>query len=324
MRKIWLALLAATALGAPGCSPESGADNAAANVQTNEAAPKVAAANLPDADPAMWVVRDEDTTIYLFGTFHLLDGKTDWLNDEVRQAFDQSQELVFEIDMPKDPAKMQEAMAPLVMRYALDQKGRTISSRLTPEENKKLGEALSVLGVPAAAFERFKPWFVNMMLSAVSAQKQGLTGENGAEEVLRRAAAGRNMKMGAVETMEGQIRLFDTMSDEEQLKQLKTTLGQMEETDKALPRMLRAWNEGDTAAMEKEMDEGLDDPALRRVLLENRNRAWAEWIDGRLDTPGTVFMAVGMGHLVGPDSVQFFLKQRGIGSERVPRLTPGR
>jgi uncharacterized protein YbaP (TraB family) len=76
--------------------------------------------------------------------------------------------------------------------------------------------------------------------------------------------------------------------------------------------------------METEMDEGLDDPALRRVLLENRNRAWAEWIDGRLDTPGTVFMAVGMGHLVGPDSVQFFLKQRGIGSERVPQLTPGR
>jgi uncharacterized protein YbaP (TraB family) len=323
MKKLLVALLATVSL-ATACATEpqkAQVDNAAAG---KPAPATVARANLPDADPAMWVVKDEDTTIYLFGTFHLLDGKTDWLNDEVKQAFDQSQELVFEIDMPKDPAKMSEAMAPLMMRYAVDQQGRTISSRLTPEENKKLADALKAIGVPATAFDRFKPWFVNMMLSAVAAQKQGLTGENGAEEVLRRAAAGRNMKMGAVETIEGQIKLFDTMSDEEQLKQLKATLEQVEETDKALPRMLRAWNEGDVAAMEKEMNEGIDDPALRRVLLENRNRAWAEWIDQRLDAPGTVFMAVGAGHLVGPDSVQTFLKQRGIGSERVPQLTPAR
>ena len=54
----------------------------------------------------MWVVRDEDTVIYLFGTFHLLDGKTDWFNDEVRQAFDSSQELVFEINMPKNQGEI--------------------------------------------------------------------------------------------------------------------------------------------------------------------------------------------------------------------------
>ncbi len=319
MKKLLVALLATVSL-ATACATEpqeAQVENAAAG----KPAPATAArANLPDADPAMWVVKDEDTTIYLFGTFHLLDGKTDWLNDEVKQAFDQSQELVFEIEMPKEPAKMQEAMAPLVMRYAVDRQGRKLSSRLSPEENKKL----AAIGAPAAAFDRFKPWFVNMMVSALAAQKQGLTGANGAEEVLRRAAAGRNMKMGAVETFEDQIKLFDSMSDEEQLKQLKATLAQMEETDKALPRMLRAWNAGDVAAMEKELNEGIDDPALRRVLLENRNRAWAEWIDRRLDAPGTVFMAVGTGHLVGPDSVQSFLKQRGIGSERVPQLTPPR
>jgi uncharacterized protein YbaP (TraB family) len=106
------------------------------------------------------------------------------------------------------------------------------------------------------------------------------------------------------------------------LKQLKATLSEMEKTDEALPRMLKVWNAGDAEAMEKTMNEGISDPVLRRVLLENRNRAWAEWIDQRLDQPGTVFMAVGAAHLVGSDSVQAFLKQRGIGSERVPQLTP--
>jgi hypothetical protein len=325
VKKLLVALLATVSL-ATACTTQTEpaeVDNAAA-AETKAEPAEAAQANLPDADPALWVVKDEDTTVYLFGTFHLLDGKTAWLNDEVKEAFDQSQELVFEIDMPKDPKKMAEATAPLMMRYAIDQQGRTISSRLTPEENKKLSGALKAAGLPAAAFEKFKPWFVNMMVGVGAAQKQGLTGENGAEEVLRRAAAGRNMKMGAVETVEQQIKLFDTMSDEEQIKQLKATLAEMDKTDETLPQMLRFWNAGDVAGMEKAMNEGFKDPALRRVLLENRNRAWAEWIDRRLDQPGTVFMAVGAGHLVGSDSVQTFLKQRGIGSERVPQLTPER
>ena len=66
------------------------------------AAPRTAP--LPDADPALWVVRDADTTIYLFGTFHLLDGRP-WFNDEVRTAFDASDELVMEAILPEDTGR---------------------------------------------------------------------------------------------------------------------------------------------------------------------------------------------------------------------------
>src|SRR5205085_2943254 len=62
-----------------------------------------ARAPLPDASPALWVVADADTKIYLFGTFHALDGKTDWFNDEVEAAFDDSDELVLETLVPKLP-----------------------------------------------------------------------------------------------------------------------------------------------------------------------------------------------------------------------------
>ena len=69
-------------------------------------APAARPAALPDADPALWVVRDADTTIYLFGTFHLLDGRP-WFNDEVRAAFDASDELVLEARIPENPAELQ-------------------------------------------------------------------------------------------------------------------------------------------------------------------------------------------------------------------------
>src|SRR3954451_24332452 len=59
-----------------------------------------------NADPAIFVVRDADTTIYLFGTFHALDGKADWFTDEVKSAFDQSSELVLETLVAENPSKV--------------------------------------------------------------------------------------------------------------------------------------------------------------------------------------------------------------------------
>src|SRR4051812_27740281 len=46
------------------------------------------------AGPALWVVHDADTTIYLFGTFHALDGRSNWFSHGVRAAFDASDQLV--------------------------------------------------------------------------------------------------------------------------------------------------------------------------------------------------------------------------------------
>ena len=315
MKKLILALLAATSL----------AGSAQAQPAPAAATTPAAQAARPDADPAMWVVRDQDTTIYLFGTFHLLDGRADWFNDEVRQAFDQASELVFEIDLPADPAQIQQAMQPLIARYAVDSQGRKLSDRLTPEQNRKLNEVLATAGAPAGAFDSFEPWFVNMALSSIVAQRLGMTAESGAESVLKAAAAGRTMRLGAVETIEGQIQMLDSMSDELQLAQLRETLDDFEQAQQLLPRMLTVWNAGDAEGIDRILNEGLNDnPQLRRTMLGARNERWAEWIDQRMDQPGTVFMAVGAGHLVGSDSVQSFLARRNIQSQRVPNLTPNR
>ncbi len=53
-------------------------------------------------------------------------------------------------------------------------------------------------------------------------------------------------------------------------------------------------------------------PAAYRMLIADRNARWGQWIVNRLDQPGTVFVAVGTGHLAGKDSVQQWLAARGI------------
>src|SRR5206468_9777019 len=64
----------------------------------------LAPAAATNADPAMFVVRDADTTVYIFGTFHALDGQTEWFNDQVRDSFEKSDELVLETLIPEGPA----------------------------------------------------------------------------------------------------------------------------------------------------------------------------------------------------------------------------
>jgi uncharacterized protein YbaP (TraB family) len=317
MKKMVLAALLALLPGfACAQAPTAPAANQTTPVVDAPARPPLPGADR-DADPALWVVRDADTTIYLFGTIHLLDGRT-WFNDEVRTAFDSAGELVLEARLPENPAELQG----MVLRYALNPQGPALSSRLTPAQNAALDRALGSLGVPARAFDRMEPWFVSLTLSAALVQQLGTSAENGPETILTRAAQARHIPIGELEGMEHQIRIFDGMPEELQLTQLRQTLDELDHFAEKLVPLLTAWSRGDvaglTAAIAGDEGESADDRALHQALFTNRNTAWATWIQQRLTRPGTVFIAVGAAHLAGRDSVQALLRARGVRSRRVP------
>lgn len=269
---------------------------------------------LPDADPAMWVVKDADTTVYLFGTFHLLDGKRAWFNDEVKTAFDASDELVLEAVAPEDPATLQ----PLIIKYAVDPAGKTLSSKLSAELNGEVNATLAEYGVPAAAMQPLEPWFVALTVTTLAAQKLGLTPEHGPEKILTTAAKSAGKSVGELEGMEWQLQLFDGFTEAQQVEMLDQTIEQVEKIDEQLTPMLTAWTDGDTEGLAKILNaQTAEDPALYKLIFSDRNAKWAEWIDARMDKPGTVFMAVGAGHLGGRDSVQDYLAKKGIKAERV-------
>lgn len=279
-------------------------------------APAPAAAPLPDADPALWVVRDEDTTIYLFGTFHMLDGRP-WFNDEVKTAFDASNELVMEAILPDDVM----AMAQLVQRYARLPEGQALGDRLTPDQRTALGATLEAAGLPANRFDRMKPWFVAMTLSALGGQQIGIGAGNGPEAVLTRAARTREMPIGELEGIEGQLRMMDAMPEAQQVAMLAQALDSHEELGAQLAPMLDAWSTGNVDALVAILNaQSREDPALHEMLFTRRNQAWADWIRERMARPGTVFLAVGAGHLAGPGSVQAALAAEGLQTERVPHV----
>lgn len=274
-----------------------------------------AAAPKPDLDPAVWVVKDADTTVYLFGTVHVLDGKGDWFNDEVKSSFDKSSELVLEVIVPEDKA----ALAPLVMKYGVDMTGKKLSDKLSPEGKTRLAAAAKDAGLPIEALDNFKPFFAAIMLSAAKYQKLGMNPESGAEKELTAAAKTSGKKMGELETMEFQMSRFDALPEDEQIRLLEKALEEDANMESEIKSMIAAWGKGDPEGLAKiigKMD--ADSPALNKMLLVDRNANWANWIAKRMDQPGTIFVAVGAAHLAGKDSVQSMLKAKGFNSSRVP------
>ena len=269
---------------------------------------------LPDADPAMWVVKDQDTTIYLFGTFHVGDGKVEWFNDEVKTAFDKSGEVYLELIPAEDPA----SMAPLIQQYAIDKSGKTLTEKLSPAGRAKLAELLGGMGAPANALDKFTPMFAAMTLVLVPYQALGMTAEHGTEKKLMAAAKSSGKTLGELEGLESQLKMLSRIPEAAQIASLEEMLASFEESPAMIKRMVQYWNGGDAegfASLMKEMQGSA--PEVYKVMMTERNAEWAEWIDARLDKPGTVFLGVGTAHLAGADSVQQLLAARGIQSARV-------
>ncbi len=311
--KTWFKMLASTCAVIPfaQCAVLPGSNVASAAEPVAAIAP---AATLTDADPALWVVKDADTTIYLFGTVHVLKPGLGWFDEAVKTAFDKSDEMMLELVMPEDQAAVAKTMMPL----AMDTTGKTIPSRLTADELKAYQAAMVSVGVPANAFDSFEPWFPAMTLSVLPLTKLGYDPEQGAEKLLTKFAKDSSKPVSGLETLEEQLGFFDKLPETQQVAFLNSVVRDMDKLGPMLDKMVVLWANGDPDGLAVVMNESMAaTPELATMLLYDRNQRWADQIKTRMDKPGTVFIAVGAGHLAGEKSVQDYLKARGLTATRV-------
>lgn len=260
--------------------------------------------------PALWSLSDDDTTIYLFGTIHVLPEGETWYDGRISSAFDASDELVFEISMD-DMEGAAQAMAGVAMLP----EGQTLRSLMTDENRTEYEAALEGLGIPAAALDPIEPWAATLNLSMLPLLQAGWQPNAGVEMVLREQ--GETKRRSALETVEEQVALFDTLPMDAQLELLDATVENLDQMVPSLETMKAEWLEGDAEALGELLNAAMDNPELYERLLVNRNRNWVDWIAARMDAPGTVFIAVGAGHLAGEGSVQSLLAERGLTVERI-------
>lgn len=265
------------------------------------------------ADPALWVIRDKDTTIYLFGTIHVLKPGLSWFDGAVKKAFDASGQVVLELVMP-DAAAMQA----LVTSKGMARDGITLTQRLPEAKRPALGKALTDLGLPATAFDTMEPWYAATNLSLLPLMKKGYDVTNGPEQSISKAAAAQGKPVIGLETAEEQLNFFDSLSMPAQVAFLSNTIDELPKLDATMTSMVDSWARGDPDALGKTLNEDLNaSPEVKKVLLVDRNKRWAYWINQRMKQPGVVFIAVGAGHLAGNDSVQEQLKGYRLNAKRV-------
>jgi len=245
-----------------------------------------------DVKPAMFVVRDADTTIYIFGTFHALDGQDDWFSGNLRSAFEDSQELMLETMVPKR---------------------RTAIAALTPSTGPTLA-GYSV--TPSASL-------LSTTKVAISAgHSRGMNVANGADMVLRHIAESEGKRVDGLETFDSQLKMFaripGMLPPAQRVGAPNVAQTPAPDLSATMSDMQTAWKHGDQTVFLRMVDEfRRGSPAAYRVMFTERNARWADWIAARMRTPGTVFVAVGAGHLVGKDSVLVRLAERGIESSRL-------
>jgi uncharacterized protein YbaP (TraB family) len=265
--------------------------------------------------PALWEVSDPDTTIYLFGTIHLLPDHFQWETAKFDKALDSSQQLIVEtIVDDKNPTKLMSVVTSMGFAKGLP----PIADRVSPNKRAALEAAIAKSGMPRMVFDQMKTWTAAFVLLGDQFRGMGLKGDQGVEAVLRSKFGTEGKPIGQLETNEEQLGFFNTLPEAAQRALLEGALDNSRNADDEFAGMLASWAKGDVGGIARTFDRDLGNtPALEQALIHQRNANWAKWIERRMAQPGSVMIAVGAGHLAGGDSVISMLEKDGYRVRRV-------
>ncbi len=267
------------------------------------------------AAPALWRFGDEDSTVYLFGTIHILRAPTRWRDAQLDAVLETANHFVFEL--PEDQ------IDPLAAQKLILDKGflpadRTLAALLPPAVHERLLHTADRLGLPTGALERMRPWYAALQITVETARRMGLKVEEGVDRALAAYAKARGVPIDGLETLKEQIDIFAGMPPEDEIAFLDSALAQADREKSLFLALEAAWTEGRLEDLAALLDQDLEKyPRLINRVLTTRNRHWVSRITNLLHRPGVHFVAVGSAHLVGPDNLIAMLKERGIAVTRV-------
>lgn len=303
----WKSALLGVAVLAAACGEKPSVEATTAPSPAAEAEPK---------GPALWKVGDADTTIYLFGTVHVLPPDLVWRTAKIDTALNESKAIYFETDINPDPAKL----LPFVQSIGMYPVSESLSDRLKPVDRTALAAAAEKLDVPMSMLNRMKPWFAAVNLSELMIANAGYQVDSGVERKLSPDAISSGKQVRKLETVEEQLGVFAELPEEVQIEFLMDGVRHMDEESKTLDDMVKSWARGDTDNLDKIMiqQDLAESPAVYQALLVHRNANWVKKLDELIKTePGTFFVAVGAAHLIGKDSVIAQLAPLGHMAERI-------
>jgi uncharacterized protein len=267
------------------------------------------------AKPALWKIADKDTTLYLFGTIHILPQGYDWESPKISAALDASQGLILEAVLDGLPP---EQVGGTMESLATDTPVPPLADRVGAAQRGALNAALGKAGIARGDLDRMESWAVALLLASAQLKDLPASSEHGIEPLLSKRFRAAGKPVEGFETLAQQFGYFDGLPPEAQAKFLQSVLEETTDPRAEYEAMITAWRAGDLNKIALSFDdEAKLSPELKDALLTQRNIRWTSLIAQRMGKPGTIFVAVGAGHLAGDDSVITLLAAKGFKAERL-------
>jgi hypothetical protein len=220
--------------------------------------------------------------------------------------------IVFEVDMNSEAA--QRSIMTDFLARGMFQDGRTLKGVLADDDEAVISAAFDSVGVPIDAMNTFEPWMASVNLGVMKLVADGYDPESGVESVIEAEALAAGKSFGFLETISQQADAFDLLNEDDQISMLYESALMLDESPQMLDLLVSEWADGDIegiASLVASPDGvGFSGPVYESLLV-NRNRNWVPQIEAMLDEPGSILIAVGAGHLAGPDSVITMLRDKG-------------
>jgi uncharacterized protein len=261
--------------------------------------------------PAIWTIeKPQGGTITMFGSVHLLPKDKQWRTAALDEALAKADVVVFELDLDAAMAEMQKE----IMETGTLPLGVTLTSLMTPDQVATVKKAADKVGVPMAMLEPYKPWFAMLMLMNFWSMAEGLDPNAGVESVLKADAKAQGKAFDFFETAKQQLDLFRNLTDEQAIEAFVIGARDVVEKPDMFKDLLTVWAKGDVEGLDKLMNSSMaETPELAKALLEDRNRNWAEKIEGTFMTDTKNYLIIGgAAHFAGQYSVQTMLREKGI------------
>lgn len=268
-----------------------------------------------NATPAFWKVDGPKGILYILGSLHLLPENCHWLSPVISQPLVKSDFFIGEIrDLSENEILYSKEVKP---------GGRCLSNSslkeiLDGETFENISDLMDRFGFIKGSWENYKPWYINNVLISNLSQESGYSPNFGIEAVIFPQLKEIDKPSFGLENPEIQFLVFNNLTLETQLERLHLTLKAQTQFGQIFQTLFKSWATGNIDALNELMIKPLMvSPEFYNALLPNRHPSWIRQIKRFLEIPGNYFLAAGVNHFIGPDSILTSLEKEGYSVTRI-------
>jgi uncharacterized protein YbaP (TraB family) len=261
----------------------------------------------------LWEARKGERHAYLLGTIHV--GKAEFypMHPERLARLQEVAVIAVEADV-SEAARV----GVVVQKLAYYGNGAPGLDARVPALRSRLEDFAKRNGLTADLLWRMKPWMVANTIVVIEAMRLGVSPAYATEAFLFDFARKSGKPIVEIESIEAQLRLFDSAPETTQFAYLQQAIDSIDDgtNQDEITQLVNAWEKHDGAQMERLLAkmrgaQGVAERFVVEQILEGRHPRMIDAIERYVASGKLHLVAIGSLHFFGPNGLIELLRQRG-------------